>query len=322
MSTRSAYRTSSSRAQQQKQQQQRQADESIHELNVSRTRVKSAFGRLNTPPREQVLPEFRSVRRAQSANSTRSTTGSLSFSKQQPSTHQEPSQTMYGHHYDGSFSPRAPLRPHSPTRRNNPHPAKSFMAWRVPSNPEKTQDSELLQETTKLLRRDSQERFYQDYRGEGRSPATQDAILTRLANAPPPMPDTSSSIYGKHDASCFSSRRPSLDGIPGGTRGQASRSRHLSPTGTSTGMPHHHGRSLSETDAQPGKMSLKQPVNNRHRTATEPVQHTVWKEPEIWHHRSVRDHTPQVIHRTSVFAAPKTGRGTHFTIHPEWPDLD
>lgn len=41
--------------------------------------------------------------------------------------------SMYSKDFDGTFVPPAEIRPTSPTRRNNPHPAKQFMVWRVPS---------------------------------------------------------------------------------------------------------------------------------------------------------------------------------------------
>jgi hypothetical protein len=41
--------------------------------------------------------------------------------------------SMYNKDFEGSYMPPLEPRPTSPTRRNNPHPTKQFMVWRVPS---------------------------------------------------------------------------------------------------------------------------------------------------------------------------------------------
>ena len=43
-------------------------------------------------------------------------------------------------------------------------------------------------------------------------------------------------------------------------------------------------------------------------------------EPDIWHHRSIRDPPPKALHRGAVFTQPKRYKGAHFAIHPEWPE--
>ena len=40
----------------------------------------------------------------------------------------------------------------------------------------------------------------------------------------------------------------------------------------------------------------------------------------IWHHQSSREPPTKVYHRGSIFGMPTHMRGSHFTIHPEWPE--
>ena len=87
------------------------------------SRVQSAVARIQTPPRDVVIPEFKSNRRAQSANYSRAMSSKAIF-PQQARKQPETPRSRYSDNYPGTFSPKASLRPSSPTRRHNPHPSQ------------------------------------------------------------------------------------------------------------------------------------------------------------------------------------------------------
>ena len=104
-----------------------------------RPRSRSAKARL-TPPgpetislladREAVVKEARE--RAKSAKIIRGKhTGSSKVFPARPSSRASKDRftSMYSTDFDGSFTQPPELRPTSPTRRNNPHPAKVECAW-------------------------------------------------------------------------------------------------------------------------------------------------------------------------------------------------
>lgn len=104
-----------------------------------RPRSRSAKARL-TPPgpetvslftdREAVVKEARE--RAKSAKVIRGKhTGSSKIFPARPSSRASKDRftSMYSTDFDGSFTQPPELRPTSPTRRNNPHPAKVECAW-------------------------------------------------------------------------------------------------------------------------------------------------------------------------------------------------
>lgn len=108
-----------------------------------RPRSRSAKARL-TPPgpetvamladRDAVVKEARE--RAKSAKVIRGKhTASSKVFPARPSSRANKDRftSMYSSDFDGSFTAPPELRPTSPTRRNNPHPAKQFMVWRLPS---------------------------------------------------------------------------------------------------------------------------------------------------------------------------------------------
>ena len=41
----------------------------------------------------------------------------------------------------------------------------------------------------------------------------------------------------------------------------------------------------------------------------------------VRHQRAVRDPPPKVYPRGSIFGMPTHMKGSHYTIHPEWPDF-
>ena len=98
----------------------------------TRERSHSAKARL-TPPyatpepnqNEMILKEAKE--RAKSAKAIKSKHKSSSGMFVQPSKHagnKSRFTSMYSQDFDGTFVPPAEIRPTSPTRRNNPHPAK------------------------------------------------------------------------------------------------------------------------------------------------------------------------------------------------------
>ncbi|XP_062516979.1 uncharacterized protein LOC134192274 [Corticium candelabrum] len=135
----------------------------MSETTYRRARAKSAHARLLSSPSDNVV-DYTKSRRVQSARMLKRQHESSEYVLPRPASRASLQQTVYSTQFCKKDTPPAPLRPTSPTRRNNPHPSSRFMTWRMPT---KTLEHRKAVRVSEETLADVNRKFYDDYVGLG-----------------------------------------------------------------------------------------------------------------------------------------------------------
>eukprot|EP00731_Ephydatia_muelleri_P016259 Em0009g683a len=304
--------------------------------------------------RQEVVHEARL--RASSAKAIRDKhiTSKKVFPRQPLKDPKEHYTTMYAQNFDGKFVPPPEPRPTSPTRRNNPHPSKQFMVWRVPSREIGIPPQALLNGGLEGLDdfsvADSSEFDELGPHNEGdrnqplKNPVkvqevTSDVLERTLRSENVTALDQWLREAGPEEQqTVLKMLKTAEEAQVEETIGDIMQPAAAKAVKKWFGSVNEKERevavrlfgtigSRSRSNSEPGGLPPLQPAPPpprpqssaaRSRRISAPPNQQRYP-PAIWHHQSVRDPPPQVYHRASLFGTVR-GPASHYSVHPEWPD--